>query len=625
MQENPIRDPPSPMDDEVGSPAISEASVGSIVSTTSVDSVGSPASVGSTGSPGGKKWYGCVDHFVPDSEAKACPRCSKSFGTMRRKHHCRVCGGVFCSTCSKSKREVHPEESPGWSGKQRVCDGCVTAVEPGPGSALTAAQFCLVAKETPVFKTSLLPRGDPIATLKPNDMVEILSPLDIDYAGVSWCQVPQGWVAPGGMEEKNEQQLAVEFKLLQKHKDVDPDAHLVQILGGDNIRKAQEHIKKESEFAAAQQGGGGGGGGGGGIPAAEPDSTVVVVFTEQGSVGLELAEKPGPKVEVAVIKPGTQATQHASLQPGLVITHVAGEDMAGKTLDDVFDVIIAHPERPLEFRFAGNAALLANVSIDVSELDPMSAPAPAPAPASRPASAPARSPPASAKPDGEIAVVFTQDGSVGLELTEEKNQVSIKDVRAGTQATSHAALRPGLVITHVAGEDMAGKSLDDVFAVIIAHPERPLEFRFAAPAGGSAADAAKAAKQAERQRMQAEVSTAPAPADPYAPPCCLSRPASLKGRGAVHSKRRRRQPCSRSSKSRKRKKQRRGGRSPTWPREAAGVCRWTSRWRWPRRSTSRRKSRRSPLRRRRRCAATPRPCPCSLIWRLRTSLDRERC
>ena len=462
MQENPIRDPPSPMDDEVGSPAISEASVGSIVSTTSVDSVGSPASVGSTGSPGGKKWYGCVDHFVPDSEAKACPRCSKSFGTMRRKHHCRVCGGVFCSTCSKSKREVHPEESPGWSGKQRVCDGCVTAVEPGPGSALTAAQFCLVAKETPVFKTSLLPRGDPIATLKPNDMVEILSPLDIDYAGVSWCQVPQGWVAPGGMEEKNEQQLAVEFKLLQKHKDVDPDAHLVQILGGDNIRKAQEHIKKESEFAAAQQGGGGGGG----IPAAEPDSTVVVVFTEQGSVGLELAEKPGPKVEVAVIKPGTQATQHPSIQPGLVITHVAGEDMAGKTLDDVFDVIIAHPERPLEFRFAGGsgavvkrpltpAALPVEQSIEV---------------AAQPA-APAQE---------EVIVVFREQGSVGLELVERPGpSVAVQQIKQGTQATQHASLQPGLVITHVAGEDMAGKTLDDVFDVIIAHPERPLEFRFA--------------------------------------------------------------------------------------------------------------------------------------------------
>ena len=92
-------------------------------------------------------------------------------------------------------------------------------------------------------------------------------------------------------------------------------------------------------------------------------------------------------------------------------------------------------------------------------------------------------------------MVFTQDGSVGLELTEEKNQVSIKDVRAGTQATSHAALRPGLVITHVAGEDMAGKSLDDVFDVIIAHPERPLEMRFASPDDGAGDEAEDATKQ----------------------------------------------------------------------------------------------------------------------------------
>ena len=112
-------------------------------------------------------------------------------------------------------------------------------------------------------------------------------------------------------------------------------------------------------------------------------------------------------------------------------------------------------------------------------------------------------------------MVFREQGSVGLELVERPGpSVAVQQIKQGTQATQHPSLQPGLVITHVAGEDMAGKSLDDVFDVIIAHPERPREFRFNAPAGGSAADAAKAAKLAERQRMQAEVSCPPADTGP---------------------------------------------------------------------------------------------------------------
>ena len=86
----------------------------------------------------------------------------------------------------------------------------------------------------------------------------------------------------------------------------------------------------------------------------EPAAGLAVLFTELGSVGLDLEELPGtaPRVAINNVKEGTQAMAHPELRPGLVITHVAGRDMAGKSLDGVFDAIIDHPERPLEMRFA---------------------------------------------------------------------------------------------------------------------------------------------------------------------------------------------------------------------------------------------------------------------------------
>ena len=197
-------------------------------------------------SPGGSRvpWTGCTEHFKPDSEATACPSCKKAFGPVRRRHHCRVCGGVFCGKCSKDRRVVYPEEAPGWGGQQRVCGGCTSWVDPSEDSELTAAQFCVVQKVTPVFAdggmgvppTAEERERGAVVTLAKGTMVEVLTPLSFDYLGVSWCRVRDGWVAPGGLVENRG------FQLLQANPG--PDSHLVQILGGDNIRKAQDYLQE---------------------------------------------------------------------------------------------------------------------------------------------------------------------------------------------------------------------------------------------------------------------------------------------------------------------------------------------------------------------------------------------
>ncbi|RWS28292.1 rabenosyn-5-like protein [Leptotrombidium deliense] len=42
----------------------------------------------------------CVE-WVNDADVKLCPNCAKSFNISRRRHHCRLCGGIMCHNCSQ--------------------------------------------------------------------------------------------------------------------------------------------------------------------------------------------------------------------------------------------------------------------------------------------------------------------------------------------------------------------------------------------------------------------------------------------------------------------------------------------------------------------------------------------
>ena len=57
--------------------------------------------------------------WVPDSAAKSCFYCNNNFTAFRRRHHCRICGAVFCSNCC-SIIEVMTEVKE----KLRICISC---------------------------------------------------------------------------------------------------------------------------------------------------------------------------------------------------------------------------------------------------------------------------------------------------------------------------------------------------------------------------------------------------------------------------------------------------------------------------------------------------------------------
>ena len=41
-----------------------------------------------------------VVQWAPDSDVNLCLTCGKAFTLTRRRHHCRLCGGIMCNKCS---------------------------------------------------------------------------------------------------------------------------------------------------------------------------------------------------------------------------------------------------------------------------------------------------------------------------------------------------------------------------------------------------------------------------------------------------------------------------------------------------------------------------------------------
>ncbi|XP_061735592.1 LOW QUALITY PROTEIN: 1-phosphatidylinositol 3-phosphate 5-kinase [Nerophis ophidion] len=60
-------------------------------------------------------------YWMPDSQCKECYDCNEKFTTFRRRHHCRLCGQIFCSRCCN--QEI-PGKFIGHLGDLRACTYC---------------------------------------------------------------------------------------------------------------------------------------------------------------------------------------------------------------------------------------------------------------------------------------------------------------------------------------------------------------------------------------------------------------------------------------------------------------------------------------------------------------------
>ena len=74
-----------------------------------------------------KRLGSVAPEWVSDDLAPACMKCTTKFSITRRRHHCRACGKIFCSTCCWQKvKLIHDDNK-----EDRACNDCVRIINDG--------------------------------------------------------------------------------------------------------------------------------------------------------------------------------------------------------------------------------------------------------------------------------------------------------------------------------------------------------------------------------------------------------------------------------------------------------------------------------------------------------------
>ena len=87
----------------------------------------------------------CRNDMIRTQVVNDCYDCASKFTTFKRKHHCRICGQIFCSKCCGifiSGRYLNV------AGSIRVCNACHQNIEKNPPQMLPGIFFYLLLCHT---------------------------------------------------------------------------------------------------------------------------------------------------------------------------------------------------------------------------------------------------------------------------------------------------------------------------------------------------------------------------------------------------------------------------------------------------------------------------------------------
>ncbi|CAG9319607.1 unnamed protein product [Blepharisma stoltei] len=83
------------------------------------------------------------EFWMPDYSGKTCFKCEKPFNAVRRRHHCRYCGLIFCANCSSPKKQL---ENGNWI--YRSCEKCLVMLQtPRPRPSMHLATPSMTSPE----------------------------------------------------------------------------------------------------------------------------------------------------------------------------------------------------------------------------------------------------------------------------------------------------------------------------------------------------------------------------------------------------------------------------------------------------------------------------------------------
>ncbi|VDM11503.1 unnamed protein product [Wuchereria bancrofti] len=97
--------------------------------------------------------------WVPDSDCEQCTACSAQFTLVRRRHHCRNCGRIFCSRCSANSLPL-PELGYDRKVMVRVCNLCfmykINPFSPCTGQSNSSQNHSIIAFNNAVTSTAIV-------------------------------------------------------------------------------------------------------------------------------------------------------------------------------------------------------------------------------------------------------------------------------------------------------------------------------------------------------------------------------------------------------------------------------------------------------------------------------------
>ncbi|CEO99563.1 hypothetical protein PBRA_007296 [Plasmodiophora brassicae] len=110
--------------------------------------------------------------WVHDHSYDACFGCLRKFNMFNRRHHCRLCGQLFCKSCSSNRCELSPDQ-----GFVRVCDSCFVKQRRGSQPATVgfngAAAAAVVPLPTSIFSGLAEPAGHAVMVAEFDDVAPV--------------------------------------------------------------------------------------------------------------------------------------------------------------------------------------------------------------------------------------------------------------------------------------------------------------------------------------------------------------------------------------------------------------------------------------------------------------------